>query len=95
MFIRNTLGTIIYEALVDEAKMLTVTEVRIGLGYAGIALSDSRLGLAAVLKEDLRGGCSVLDQAGSLAGSEAHQLLALLVKGRTPIEKALGYSQGY
>jgi len=35
-------------------------------------------------------GCGTFGKAGTLAGSDASELLDLLVNGRTPLEKALG-----
>lgn len=79
-----------YEYLSGRGSDLLVEEVRIGLGYLGVKLEGDRMGLAAVLKHELTPGCSVLNEAGNLAGSRASVLLRRLVDGRNPLEKALG-----
>ena len=79
-----------YKYLSGRGSDLLVEEVRIGLGYLGVKLEGDRMGLAAVLRHELTPGCSVLDEAGNLAGSRASVLLRGLVDGRNPLEKALG-----
>ncbi|MDD5724381.1 MAG: DUF364 domain-containing protein [Syntrophales bacterium] len=80
----------IHESVDDRSRDLQVEEVRIGLGYVGVMLEGGRTGLAAVLRHELRSGCSTLGRAGTLAGSGASELLDLLVTGTTPLEKTLG-----
>ena len=80
----------IHECLSGRGQYLQVVEVRIGLGYVGVMLEGDRLGLAAVLRNELRPGCSTLGKAGTLAGSGASELLDLLVTGKNPLEKSVG-----
>ena len=80
----------IHEYLSGRGINLQVEEVRIGLGYVGVMLEGDRTGLAAVLRNELRPGCSTLGKAGTLAGSGASELLDLLVTGTNPLEKSLG-----
>jgi len=80
----------IHECLSDRGSDLQVEEVRIGLGYVGVMLEGGGMGLAAVLRNELRPGCSTIGKAGTLAGSGALELLDLLVTGTNPLEKALG-----
>ena len=80
----------IHECLSDRASDLQVEEVRIGLGYVGVMLDGGGMGLSAVLRNELRPGCSTIGKAGTLAGSGASKLLDLLVTGTNPLEKALG-----
>lgn len=67
-----------------------VEDARIGLGYVGVKVAEKGLGLAALLVNELGGGCSKLDVAGTLAGSPASRLLNLLPAGSNPLEKAIG-----
>lgn len=76
--------------LSGSCRHLRVEEVRVGLGYVGVMLEGGRMGLAAVLRNELRPGCSTIGKAGTLAGSNVSHLLALLTTGSNPLEKALG-----
>ncbi len=69
---------------------LLVEEVRIGLGYIGVRLEGGRMGLAAVLRNELGPGCSTIARAGQLAGARASDLLDCIVTGNNPLEKGLG-----
>jgi len=80
----------LYEHLSGDQGNLLVEEVRVGLGYIGVKLEGNRMGLAAVLRHELAPGCSILDEAGNLAGSKASVLLRRLVDGKNPLDKALG-----
>ena len=87
---RGTIAARLFDALKDKASRAVVQDVRIGLGYVGVALDNGSAGLAAVLRRELAGGCSTLSGAGTLAGMGAEGVLALLVEGTNPLEKALG-----
>lgn len=80
----------IAERLSESAGNLQVDEVRVGLGYVGVMLEGGGMGVAAVLRNELRPGCSTIGKAGTLAGSNASDVLALLTTGGNPLEKALG-----
>ncbi|MEA1971323.1 MAG: DUF364 domain-containing protein [Thermodesulfobacteriota bacterium] len=80
----------IHEHLYNSSKKLYVEEARIGLGYIGVLLEGDRPGLSALLRNELSPGCGTFSKAGTLAGSDASELLDLLVNGRNPLEKALG-----
>ncbi|MBN2284652.1 MAG: DUF364 domain-containing protein [Deltaproteobacteria bacterium] len=84
------IASALFDLLSERAENTTIQDVRIGLGYAGVRIAEGRLGLAAILRNELRRGCSLLDRAGTLAGSGAVELLRLVVDGRNPLEKALG-----
>ncbi|MEA2014693.1 MAG: DUF364 domain-containing protein [Thermodesulfobacteriota bacterium] len=86
----NDISQHIHEQLYHRSRELHVQEARIGLGYVGVLLERDRMGLAALLRSKLPPGCSTLGKAGTLAGSNASELLDLLVTGRNPLEKALG-----
>lgn len=67
-----------------------VEDVRIGLGYVGVALEGGGLGVAAVLRGELAGGCTTFPGAGTLRGRQAWELLSFLVSGRNTLQKAIG-----
>lgn len=80
----------LYEHLAGKGNTVHIEDVRIGLGYVGVALHDGGMGLAALLRSGLREGCTLLDRAGSLAGGKASDLLHCLVGGHTPLERSIG-----
>ncbi len=90
MLEKGELARRLYEEIRQQAEGLTVTDVRIGLGYVAVRLEENRLGLAAVLRNELKSGCSLLNRAGTLAGSRVSDLLVNFVKGGSPLEKAVG-----
>jgi len=86
----NNISRNIHAYLSDHSEKVHVEEVRIGLGYVGVLLEGDRMGLSALLRNELPPGCSTLGKAGTLAGSGASELLDLLVSGMNPLEKTLG-----
>jgi len=80
----------LHDKVFEEADMFPVQEVRIGIGYVGVRVWDDRLGLAALLLNELPPGCSRMDGAGTLMNAPASRLVAYLVEGKNPLEKALG-----
>lgn len=87
---KGRISAILFEQARTAGEKRIVTDVRIGLGYIGVALDNDRLGLAAVIREDFQTSCTAFSKAGTLAGLSASQLLKFLVDGRNPLEKALG-----
>jgi len=81
---------LVHDAAIDAATDLTVEEVRMGLGYMGVRLSNGAVGLAAVLRHELAPGCTVMKEAGTLAGTKASELIAYIVAGTTPLSRGLG-----
>jgi uncharacterized protein (DUF4213/DUF364 family) len=80
----------LHEKVFEEADMFPVQEVRIGIGYVGVRVWDDRLGLAALLLNELPPGCSRRADAGTLMNAPASRLVTYLVEGKNPLEKALG-----
>ncbi len=77
------------EGLADDARAATVAEVRVGLGYTAVALSDARTGVAFTFNQEAHGGCAVFDGLRPLAGRRAAELLPLAAS-RDVIEAAVG-----
>ncbi|MEX2722320.1 MAG: DUF364 domain-containing protein [Candidatus Freyarchaeota archaeon] len=69
----------------DEVR---VSEVRVGLEYAGVMLSSGEAGLAHVLRGDSP-ECETLEKAGELQGSSARDLM-YLATSRNLISAAIG-----
>lgn len=57
-----------------EAEGRTVSHVCVGLAYTAVRLDDGRCGLAYTFHEDAGEGCSVVKEAGTLAGRSAREL---------------------
>jgi hypothetical protein len=90
MLHKNEIARRLYEYLSERTMGRKVEEVRIGLGYVAVALDKRHTGLAAVLRQDLEFHCGVLANAGNLSEIPVSDLLNYLVKGRNPLERALG-----
>ncbi|MFA6612518.1 MAG: DUF4213 domain-containing protein, partial [Dehalococcoidales bacterium] len=68
---------------------LKVEDVRIGLGYTSVRLSNNSTGLAWTAKDDT-GNCTHLATAGTLAGESAASLLEMLLDKRHSLPRTLG-----
>jgi len=90
MLKKNEIARRLFEYLSEHVTGKKVEEVRIGLGYVGVALDKKCTGLAAILRQDLEFHCGILAKAGTLPGTPALDLLDYLVSGRNPLERALG-----
>ncbi len=67
-----------------------VADVRIGLGYTAVKLRSGKCGVACVLRYRVApGGCSLLSQAGTLAGQEVSQLIPL-TRSSNVVEASVG-----
>lgn len=59
------------------AKGVSVTDVRIGLGYTAVLLDNGSAGVAYTFHRELTGGCNVFKGLRPLAGRQASELLGL------------------
>jgi uncharacterized protein len=66
----------IYRQVLPTAAEHYATDVRVGLGYTAVALEDGRCGLAYTLHEKDYESCTVIAEAGTLAGRRASELLS-------------------
>jgi uncharacterized protein (DUF4213/DUF364 family) len=64
------------ERLAEKAQRRVIRDIRIGLGYTAVLLDDGACGLAYTFREEAEEGCSVLQQAGTLAGRSALEVTA-------------------
>jgi uncharacterized protein len=80
----------LYERLEFSAKERQIADLRVGLSYVGVKLDNNAAGLAAVLPDGMRSGCTVLPAAGSYKGAEGKSLLEYLICGTNPLQRAIG-----
>jgi uncharacterized protein (DUF4213/DUF364 family) len=66
----------IYQQVLPMAAQHTATDIRVGLGYTAVALEDGRCGLAYTLHENEHESCTVIPEAGTLAGRKASDLIS-------------------
>jgi uncharacterized protein (DUF4213/DUF364 family) len=66
----------ILELLAERAQHRVIRDVRIGLGYTAVLLDNGACGLAYTFRDDAAEGCSVLQQAGTVAGRSAPEVVA-------------------
>jgi uncharacterized protein (DUF4213/DUF364 family) len=64
------------ELLAEKAEHRVIRDVRIGLGYTAVLLDDGGCGLAYTFRDEAEEGCSVLQQAGTVAGRSAPEVIA-------------------
>ncbi|MBW1808713.1 MAG: DUF364 domain-containing protein [Deltaproteobacteria bacterium] len=84
-----TIASRIIAILSDSNPEAEVLEVRIGLGYTAVRLTDNRLGVAFTFHKEALGGCSVFHGLRPLSGRKACELVALL-DSTDPIEAGVG-----
>jgi uncharacterized protein (DUF4213/DUF364 family) len=65
----------IYADVLKIAAGHRAIDVRVGLGYTAVTLEDGRCGLAFTLHEKEYESCTVIAEAGTLAGRKASELL--------------------
>ena len=66
----------IYSEVLEIAAGHIAADIRVGLGYTAVALEDGRCGLAFTLHEQEYESCTVIAEAGTLAGRKASDLLS-------------------
>lgn len=82
------------EALIDLALSYEpherIIDLRIGLGYTAVQLESGTCGLACTLRHRLdEGTCSLLSQAGTMAGMKVVEVIPLL-RSQNIVEAAVG-----
>ncbi|MFA6054125.1 MAG: DUF364 domain-containing protein [Thermodesulfovibrionales bacterium] len=90
MLQENEIARRLHEYMSERMTGIKVIEVRIGVGYAAVALDKNLTGLAAVIRENLGSHCGVVTKAGKLSGMPASELLDYLINNRNSVEMALG-----
>ncbi|HTY62820.1 MAG TPA: DUF364 domain-containing protein [Acidobacteriota bacterium] len=66
----------IYREVLAIAAEHRAMDIRVGLGYTAVALEDGRCGLAYTLHEKEYESCTVIPEAGTLAGRKASELIS-------------------
>jgi len=90
MLKQGTILANLFKLILPRAEKHSVTDLRIGPGYAGVMLDNGDMGMAAVLHDSLPQGCMVLPAAGNFAGSLAKDILQYLIAGKNSVETAIG-----
>ena len=83
----------IIDQLIDEALLLSrgrkVKDLRAGLGYTAVVLEDNAAGLAYSFRNEMGECCGILDEAGSLEGRDAAELI-VWAKEKDILKAAIG-----
>ncbi len=84
----------VIDALIDYALAWKcaerIADLRIGLGYTAVTLESGKAGVACMLRHRLDGGaCSLLSQAGTLAGMDVQQAIPLF-RSHNVVEASIG-----
>ena len=84
----------IIEELIESAltwnSQERVVDIRVGLGYTAVKLESGKSGVACMLRHRLgKGTCSLLPQAGTLAGIEVRQAISLF-GSQNVVEASIG-----
>jgi uncharacterized protein len=86
-------GRYIADKIIESVRSLAIdqmaADVRIGLGYTAVQLSDGGCGTALTFRHESGGGCSVFVGMRPLANRPASDLIPLLHSG-DPVEAAVG-----
>lgn len=75
--------------LEQVAQNRRLADLRIGLSYVGVKMDDGAAGIAALLPGKTSRGCTILQEAGAYAGSEAVEALKFLAEGKDVLHMAL------
>jgi uncharacterized protein (DUF4213/DUF364 family) len=86
---RAIIASRIVEELATPARDARIADVRIGLGYTAVMLTDNRVGVAFTFRNEARGGCTVFHGLRPLSDRSASDLIALLGSS-DPIEAGVG-----
>jgi len=77
------------DLLWPHAERAIIKDVRIGLGYSAVEIGTGHAGVAWTPQENAS-SCTHLDAAGTLAGSPARAVLAMLAQERSDLARAVG-----
>ena len=80
----------IYEAARPLLKGRTVTDLVIGISMLAVELDGEDLAVSYVLRENLRGGCSIFGYASQAVGMDAEEVGRWFVTGGDDIQRAIG-----
>lgn len=86
---KSTIDAVI-DAVLPRHDQKRVVDIRIGLGYTAVKLDSGECGVACTLRHRLNDAtCSLLPQAGTMAGLEAAEAI-LLFRSHNMLEAAIG-----
>ena len=73
------------------ARDVSVTDVRIGLGYTAVEVDNAAVGLAYTFRSEAGHSCTAMASAGELTGKPAEHLLKLMME-RDAVSSAVGFA---
>ena len=85
----QTIQEKIINYLQPHAELLTVADVRVGLGYTSVRLDNGKAGVAWTASVST-GSCTHEAKAGTLAGSPAKEMLEMLANPHNALSRTLG-----
>ncbi|MDD4794879.1 MAG: DUF364 domain-containing protein [Dehalococcoidales bacterium] len=85
----NTIQQRIIESLAPACDGLEIKDVRIGLGYSSVRLSNDNVGVAWTAEEK-SANCTHITEAGSIAGRPASNVLEMLNGSNGALGRTLG-----
>jgi uncharacterized protein (DUF4213/DUF364 family) len=77
----NSIIEKLMERGIDLADDQIVTDLRVGLGYTAVEVSDKDVGLAYTFRHDIRRTCTAVKEAGNITGRTAKELIGWMRKG--------------
>lgn len=86
----QTLRQQIYQAALPLLRGRTVTDLTVGLSLLAVELDGRDVAVSYVLRENLRGGCSVFSYAQQTVGMSAQDAAAWFVTGGDDLQRAIG-----
>ena len=85
----STIQQIIVDRFKPVSEGLIIEDVRIGLGYSSVRLSNNDVGLSWTGKDE-SGCCTHMGVAGTLVGTDASDLLNMLTDKKHTLKRTLG-----
>lgn len=80
----------LYVQLESSAENRRIDDVRLGLSYVAVKLDNGATGIAAVLPDNSRHGCTALKEAGTYTGTEAQHMLKYLLESKNSLHLSIG-----
>lgn len=86
---KSTITQKIIDSMLPYAEGLTIADVRIGIIYTSVSLSNGKGGVAWTGRGD-SAGCHHLSEAGTFAGRPAEELLRMIEDPSNPVFRTIG-----
>ena len=86
----HTVNERIYEAALPLLRGRTVTDLVIGISMLAVELDGRDIAVSYVLRDNLKGGCSIFGYASEAVGMPAEEVGRWLVTGGDDIQRSIG-----